>query len=243
MQSKVLSAIAMVCFFVVPALADPILVGFPAPGGTTVNASGNTGTSGGRTLNYSQNDPSQFSQLWFGLDQIGATYNGSLQALTYSLALSSSTQAIWTGQTTIASLQYNGSVSVEFIATLTGGAPGGWINASSVGINGGPPVVADVTAGPFSVNEQFLVNVPQLTGASFVPFLDFFNGLNTTATSCPQESGTLPTCLAGRSVTGEFYYNPAVTAVPGPVVGAGLPGLIAACAGLVALARRRKTRA
>lgn len=32
------------------------------------------------------------------------------------------------------------------------------------------------------------------------------------------------------------------SAVPGPVVGAGLPGLIAACTGLVALARRRRQR-
>jgi hypothetical protein len=38
-------------------------------------------------------------------------------------------------------------------------------------------------------------------------------------------------------------FNDATVAVPGPVVGAGLPGLIAACGGLLALARRRRKQA
>jgi hypothetical protein len=39
---------------------------------------------------------------------------------------------------------------------------------------------------------------------------------------------------------GESFYIVPLAAVPGPVVGAGLPGLIFACGGLLALARRRR---
>jgi len=44
------------------------------------------------------------------------------------------------------------------------------------------------------------------------------------------------TAAAGNVLLSELN----TTAVPGPIVGAGLPGLVAACGGLLALARRRR---
>jgi hypothetical protein len=44
------------------------------------------------------------------------------------------------------------------------------------------------------------------------------------------------------SVTFLFGTTPNSVTVPGPIVGAGLPGLVAACGGLIALARRRRRK-
>jgi hypothetical protein len=46
--------------------------------------------------------------------------------------------------------------------------------------------------------------------------------------------------VAGSSATG--FATLTAQPVPGPIVGAGLPGLVAACAGLIGLARRRRRR-
>jgi len=47
--------------------------------------------------------------------------------------------------------------------------------------------------------------------------------------------------IVGNELFTEVLALPNVP-VPGPIVGAGLPGLILACSGLIALARRRRQR-
>jgi hypothetical protein len=48
--------------------------------------------------------------------------------------------------------------------------------------------------------------------------------------------------LLGNGNTGAVDASVRVAAVPGPIVGAGLPGLVVACGGLIGLARRRRQR-
>jgi hypothetical protein len=74
------------------------------------------------------------------------------------------------------------------------------------------------------------------TDLSAIGSLNFRVGL---AASLGCQTSPSPTCQPSNAGPESFI---AVTAVPGPIAGAGLPGLVAACGGLLALARRRRQR-
>ena len=87
------------------------------------------------------------------------------------------------------------------------------LTANGATCQAGPPASAGVVSGC-----NPLLNITALPKNSYiVGFLE-------------QSGGNIATALSGALL------------VPGPVVGAGLPGLIAACGGLLALARRRRQR-
>ena len=77
-------------------------------------------------------------------------------------------------------------------------------------------------------------------------FSDTFAAINSSSMLNLINTGAGP-----YSVTGQFHIvsdgeaggsNATIVMVPGPIVGAGLPGLIAACMGLIGLQRRRRSK-
>ena len=86
--------------------------------------------------------------------------------------------------------------------------------------------VSLVTPGPSSLGVTATGTITQTAGTGFDPTPVFYSAAYT------QNGGP------GNQINASF--NDSTTPVPGPIAGAGLPGLILAAGGLLALARRRR---
>jgi hypothetical protein len=112
----------------------------------------------------------------------------------------------------------SGNMLSDAFAQLTGTPPASLVeNLTSNGNPTPPTTLATINLSLPGVTSQTVTYTPQF---SLLAVKDQFTGA----------VGSTSSLINAFSLS----------AVPGPIVGAGLPGLIAACGGLVALARRRR---
>jgi hypothetical protein len=209
-----------------PARADTITdYGFPPPGGATSSkiSGSSPADAGGIVRSYSGFNSAAYGDLYFGLNGIDMGRSGSLSNLTTVGPFETNTET-WTGTVAVTDIfGVTHRATGTFTATLNTGV---WIDASSVGIGGtslsgnpAPLAVTDVL-GNFQVTEAFTVG-----GMSFNAWYNQWDNGG-----------------AGNQsdVSGDFWAT-SPSAVPGPVLGGGAPGLILACGGLLGwLLRKRR---
>jgi hypothetical protein len=158
-------------------------------------------------------------------NQTGPTIFGNLNDAANTLVQFTSTQTLITPAQGQARIE---SVPDGILNNLTTTIPDFFFDAAVFNL--------DATAnGSATIN---VVNTANVTSTFLLPLSGSGQNFFTLTTENGQHISSVSfTSTVGLDEVSQIRFGG--VAVPGPIVGAGLPGLIAACAGLLALARRR----
>jgi hypothetical protein len=187
-----------------------------------------------------------------GFGTVTLTQSGT--SVNFDVVLTDGNRFVETGSGGKELFLFNDSLSGSTITNITA-----TLNGATVAIPGGlsgftnisPAVMADGT-GTFTASVE-CTNFDSCNGGT-TPNINDLHFTVTNATLAQLEVGNagggtlgnmfVADILCGGTQTGctGGLTGPVDVPVPGPVVGAGLPGLLMACAGLVGLARRRRQK-
>ena len=189
-------------------------------------------TSANAVIMFSPTPSGTGNNVLFNLqppDQTGTTIFGNINDVNNTLVQFSSTQVLTTPSAGQARIE---SVPVDILNNLQTTIPGFFFSQAVFNL--------DATA-----NGSATINAFDQSGTQFsflLPLSGTGQNFFTLTTAGGEEISRVAfTSTVGLADVAQIRFG-GVVPIPGPVVGAGLPGLVAACAGLLALGRRRRRR-
>ena len=189
-------------------------------------------TSANAVIMFSPTPSGTGNNVLFNLqppDQTGTTIFGNINDVNNTLVQFSSTQVLTTPSAGQARIE---SVPVDILNNLQTTIPGFFFSQAVFNL--------DATA-----NGSATINAFDQSGTQFsflLPLSGSGQNFFTLTTAGGEEISRVAfTSTVGLADVAQIRFG-GVVPIPGPVVGAGLPGLVAACAGLLALGRRRRRR-